>query len=430
MKDKIIKVADNSMVYFDDKVLGIDGENLQGKIIFYFENFKNGVAWLEFEKEDGTKKYIPMNKVNETYEVEIKPSLLSDTSIIYLQLRITEDENENGIPVFKSNKFYMNILSSINATSTIEEDYPDILDVLNNKLEINDIVAGDNIKIEKEDKKITISSTSGGGEVTKKYVDDQDTKTLENAKEYADNQVPNVVETYIKGHKEELKGEKGEKGIDGRDGTNGKDGYTPQKGVDYWTDEDKQEFVKDLVVGSNIIVKNGVIMAKEKIWKKIRTITVPSDDVKGQTIDGVTYKFSGENGIKSVAFSTTEEGQALKDYNVTGAIIKLTPTTGININQGFICVNTSGISAAAKNAADYFTNIKNTTASRWFEISHNPINVTAITNNPGQYRYPWQYTHRQIETIAFGGFEAASVLGEGTKLEFWAYGYFDEEESV
>ena len=52
MKDKKIKVADNSMVYFDDKVLGIDGENLQGKIIFYFENFKNGVAWLEFEKED------------------------------------------------------------------------------------------------------------------------------------------------------------------------------------------------------------------------------------------------------------------------------------------------------------------------------------------------------------------------------------------
>lgn len=104
MKDKKIKVADNSMIYFDDKVLGIDGENLQGKIIFYFENFKNGVAWLEFEKENGIKKYIPMNKVNETYEVEIKPSLLSDTSIIYLQLRITEDENENGIPVFKSKK--------------------------------------------------------------------------------------------------------------------------------------------------------------------------------------------------------------------------------------------------------------------------------------------------------------------------------------
>ena len=39
MKDKRIKVADNSMVFFDDNILGIDGENLQGKIIFYFNNF-------------------------------------------------------------------------------------------------------------------------------------------------------------------------------------------------------------------------------------------------------------------------------------------------------------------------------------------------------------------------------------------------------
>lgn len=293
MKDKKIKVADNSMVYFDDKVLGIDGENLQGKIIFYFENFKNGVAWLEFEKEDGTKKYIPMNKVNETYEVEIKPSLLSDTSIIYLQLRITEDENENGIPVFKSKKFYMNILDSINATSTIEEDYPNILDVLNNKQD--KLEAGENITIENN-----VISANFKETADKEYVDNQDKDILKNAKEYADNQVPNVVETYVNEHKEELKGEKGdigetgpqgiqgpkgevgpqgeqgiqgpigpqgeqgiqgiqgEKGINGKDGkdgtngkdgingTNGKDGKTPVKGIDYFTETDKEEIINEV----------------------------------------------------------------------------------------------------------------------------------------------------------------------------------------
>ena len=262
MKDKKIKVADNSMVYFNDKVLGIDGENLQGKIIFYFENFKNGVAWLEFEKEDGTKKYIPMDKVNETYEVEIKPSLLSDTSIIYLQLRITEDEKENGIPVFKSKKFYMNILDSINATSTIEEDYPDILDVLNNKQD--KLKAGKNITIGNN-----VISANFKETADKEYVDNQDKDILKSAKEYADNQVPNVVETYVKGHKEELKGEKGDtgpqgekgdigetgpqgiqgpigpqgeqgkqgiqgkKGIDGKDGTNGNDGINGTNGKNY-----------------------------------------------------------------------------------------------------------------------------------------------------------------------------------------------------
>ena len=256
MKDKKIKVADNSMVYFNDKVLGIDGENLQGKIIFYFENFKNGVAWLEFEKEDGTKKYIPMDKVNETYEVEIKPSLLSDTSIIYLQLRITEDEKENGIPVFKSKKFYMNILDSINATSTIEEDYPDILDVLNNKKD--KLKAGKNITIGNN-----VISANFKETADKEYVDNQDKDILKSAKEYADNQVPNVVETYVNEHKEELKGEKGDigetgpqgeqgiqgpigpqgeqgiqgiqgkKGIDGKDGANGKDGTNGTDGKNY-----------------------------------------------------------------------------------------------------------------------------------------------------------------------------------------------------
>lgn len=268
MKDKKIKVADNSMVYFNDKVLGIDGENLQGKIIFYFENFKNGVAWLEFEKEDGTKKYIPMDKVNETYEVEIKPSLLSDTSIIYLQLRITEDEKENGIPVFKSKKFYMNILDSINATSTIEEDYPDILDVLNNKQD--KLKAGKNITIGNN-----VISANFKETADKEYVDNQDKDILKSAKEYADNQVPNVVETYVNEHKEGLKGEKGDigetgpqgiqgpkgevgpqgeqgiqgpigpqgeqgiqgiqgkKGIDGKDGANGKDGTNGTDGKNY-----------------------------------------------------------------------------------------------------------------------------------------------------------------------------------------------------
>ena len=36
-------------------------------------------------------------------------------------------------------------------------------------------------------------------------------------------------------------GEKGEQGIpgkDGKDGTNGQDGYTPQRGTDYWTSQD------------------------------------------------------------------------------------------------------------------------------------------------------------------------------------------------
>lgn len=100
--------------------------------------------------------------------------------------------------------------------------------------------------------------------------------------------MPNVVETYVNEHKEELKGEKGdigetgpqgiqgpkgevgpqgehgiqgiqgEKGIDGKNGkdgtngkdgingTNGKDGKTPVKGIDYFTETDKEEIINEV----------------------------------------------------------------------------------------------------------------------------------------------------------------------------------------
>lgn len=49
-----------------------------------------------------------------------------------------------------------------------------------------------------------------------------------------------------------VKGDKGEKGADGKDGQNGTDGYTPVRGIDYWTDEDKAEikaYVEEAILG-------------------------------------------------------------------------------------------------------------------------------------------------------------------------------------
>ena len=228
-KDINIKVLSNSMIILDKTILGINGENLQGKIIFNFEKFVDGVAWLEIEKENGEKGYIQMTKENETYTLEIKSSLLSQAGYIYMQLRITQDENVNGIAVFKSKKFYVEVLNAINATTTIEDDYPSIIDIVNNKLEAYDILAGDNITIEKSGKKLTINSVKSD-DVSKKYVDEQDTKTLESAKQYADNQVPTTVETYVNEHKEELRGEKGDTGPQGEQGPQGIQGTNGDKG--------------------------------------------------------------------------------------------------------------------------------------------------------------------------------------------------------
>ena len=43
------------------------------------------------------------------------------------------------------------------------------------------------------------------------------------------------------------RGETGPQGPAGADGVIGADGYTPQKGVDYWTEEDKAEMVNDVL---------------------------------------------------------------------------------------------------------------------------------------------------------------------------------------
>ena len=214
-KDINIKVLSNSMIILDKAVLGISGENLQGKIIFNFEEFVDGVAWLEIEKETGEKGYIQMTKENETYTLEIKSSLLNQAGYLYMQLRITQDENVNGIPVFKSKKFYVEVLNAINATATIEDDYPNIIDIVNTKQD--KLTPGENITIKD-------NVISANIEVNKTYVDEQDTKTLENAKEYADKQVPNVVETYVNEHKEEIKGSKGDKGDTGPQGIQGPKG--------------------------------------------------------------------------------------------------------------------------------------------------------------------------------------------------------------
>ena len=47
-------------------------------------------------------------------------------------------------------------------------------------------------------------------------------------------------------------GEQGIQGIQGKDGEKGADGYTPVRGVDYWTDKDKAEiksYVDEAILG-------------------------------------------------------------------------------------------------------------------------------------------------------------------------------------
>lgn len=169
MKDVIIKIDQNSMVYKQETILGISYENLQGKIIFKFlGTFPKGIAYLEYER-DTDKGYLQMNQVGEEYQLEIKSSLLTKEGRIYLQLRVTEDATPEGTPVFKSNKFYLEVKEAINATAEIPDEYPEWIDTANEKIKEMDNL---NITTERVEDGVDIVLTDKKGNTTRTEVKD------------------------------------------------------------------------------------------------------------------------------------------------------------------------------------------------------------------------------------------------------------------
>ena len=195
------------MVYLNTNIIGNDGENLQGDIIFSFENgFVNGQARFEYEI-DNVMYYTILDKQNNTYKTPIK-SVLTKAGSTNMQLVVTEGVNEDEIPVFKSNVFYLFCNDSLNAEIEEPEEYPSWLDKANVKLNEIDtaIEKTENIDIQaiKQDGVLTITivNVEGTGETFEIY--------------------------------DGTPGKDGKDGQDGLDGKDGQDGYTPVKGVDYF----------------------------------------------------------------------------------------------------------------------------------------------------------------------------------------------------
>ena len=199
----IVKVEKSTrMVDLPKNVIGNDMENLQEKLIFKFtDTFVDGQGRLEY-KINGIKNYIVLTKENDTYTIPVQ-NVITKEGKIEMQLVITEGTDEENIPVFKSNVFYLYCNKSINAVNEAPEGYDLWIETANAKLNLMDeaLQEVDNLNIDAN--KIDTTTTI---EITKK---DGTTK-----------EVPI------------LDGKQGEQGIPGQDG------YTPQKGIDYFTQED------------------------------------------------------------------------------------------------------------------------------------------------------------------------------------------------
>ncbi len=135
MNDVIINVSnDTATVDCKIKYLGNQHQNLQNKLKFKFEGeVIEGIAWLEYEI-DNVKKYALMERYEEGYQIDIKSCLLI-SDYVNVDLKITQEENPNGIPIFVSNIKLFEVKKTINATEKEPpEEYPNWKDVISSKL--------------------------------------------------------------------------------------------------------------------------------------------------------------------------------------------------------------------------------------------------------------------------------------------------------
>lgn len=160
-----------SMVDLHSSRLGISGENLQGNLIVKFDDeFVNGTAILEIQRNN-EKYYLVMQKENESYYLPILSSLLSETTTIIMQIRITEGTDDESIPVWKSNKFYLKVEEAINAEIPIPQEYAEWIDIANAKLNELDNI---DIDVNKVENTATVSITKKDGTTKSVQVFDGD----------------------------------------------------------------------------------------------------------------------------------------------------------------------------------------------------------------------------------------------------------------
>lgn len=155
MNDLIVKINKSTRkVILEQIYIGNDHENLQEKLVFQFDDeFVNGQGRLEYEI-DGDKNYIILQKEEETYTIPVQNVITiyqeETAGKIKFQLVVTEGTEQENIPVFKSNIFFLKCRPSINAVTEAPEGYDLWIEQANAKLNAMDeaLTEVDNLDID------------------------------------------------------------------------------------------------------------------------------------------------------------------------------------------------------------------------------------------------------------------------------------------
>ena len=221
-------------------------------------------------------------------------------------------------------------------------------------------------------------------------------------------------------------GKDGKDGKDGTNGTNGQDGYTPIKGVDYWTTADKEEIVQDveeelqpqinnkqnkLTPGSNITIVNDVISATgggsgtsnyQDLTNKPKINNVELNANKTSLDLGLQSALSSSNKLssdyvddtnKTNRFVTTQEKETWNNKSdFSGSYNDLTNKPNIPTKTSDLINNSGFIDNTANNLMNYTktTDLSAVaTSGSYNDLSDKPsiptvpTNVSAFNNDAG-----------------------------------------------
>lgn len=274
------KIYDSRLLYPENKFAGYNGENLAEKLEFELEEYKDYDKTICFKTEDGTmfdiledNQYVLKNNLTKYDEVtfylqfskmQSNEMQIIKTSEYLLKFKNSFDIKEENLDI--DTNITVKIFELEERIKKIEEseitqgkDGRGILNIektaTNGLIDTYTITFTDNttteINIKNGDQGLQGETGSSAYEIAVKYgFNGTEEEWLASLKG----------EPGIKGEKgiqgeQGIKGEKGDKGdageqglqgIQGPAGINGQDGYTPIKGTDYYTEEEKQELITTL----------------------------------------------------------------------------------------------------------------------------------------------------------------------------------------
>ena len=145
--------------------LGYEGENGANKLVFNFSNgFVDGSAQLNIKRENDNG-YVALVKVGETYELEVKSSLVSKIGEITFQLQVSKADGT----IYKFDTFIMTVKDAIDTDVPLPEEYPSWQETIATALaEMENL----NIYATKIDDVTTVSVTDKKGTITEVEIHD------------------------------------------------------------------------------------------------------------------------------------------------------------------------------------------------------------------------------------------------------------------